>query len=96
MELMSMIMLSTYTLSEYGYDVDVLKEEITALKQHRNCIVTEENSMEHCLALMEATTHGKKFTLTGGLHLTSDNIFVSAEMSKRAKEKERLIKERSR
>ena len=45
---------------------------------------------------MNATTQGKKFTLTGGFHLTSDDIFISAEMGVREKEKQRLMKEKSR
>ena len=34
---------------------------------------------------------GKKFTIMGGNHLTSDDIFIAAEMSLRQKEKGRLL-----
>ena len=85
--------LSTHTLTECGFDGSIFKEEISALNERReNQNITEENTVARRLALMDATTHGKKFTLTGGLHLTSDDIFISAEMSTRQKEKERLGK----
>ena len=41
--------------------------------------------------LMNASTAGKKFTVMGGNHLTSDDIFIAAEMSLRIKEKQRLV-----
>ena len=40
---------------------------------------------------MNASTAGKKFTIMGGNHLTSDDIFIAAEMSLRIKEKDRLV-----
>ena len=40
---------------------------------------------------MNASTAGKKFTVMGGNHLTSDDIFIAAEMSLRIKEKQRLV-----
>jgi hypothetical protein len=43
------------------------------------------------MQLMNATTACKKFTIMGGNHLTSDEIFIAAEMSLRIKEKQRLV-----
>ena len=43
------------------------------------------------MQLMNASTAGKKFTVMGGNHLTSDDIFIAAEMSLRIKEKQRLV-----
>ena len=88
--------LSTHTLTENGYDSSAFKDNIDALQQRTNKIVTEENTIERRRALMDATTHGKKFSATGGFHLTSDDIFISAEMSVRGKENARLVKEKSR
>ena len=42
------------------------------------------------MQLMKAATAGKRFTVMGGNHLTSDDIFIAAEMSMREKEKHRL------
>jgi hypothetical protein len=39
---------------------------------------------------MNASTAGKKFTIMGGNHLISDDIFIAAEMSLRQKEKQHL------
>jgi hypothetical protein len=57
-------------------------------------IVTEENSLERHLLLAKATTHGKKFSATGCLHLTSDDVLIGSEYAIREKEKERLTKEK--
>ena len=66
--------------------------EILAIERPK--IVTEENSLERRLLLAKATTHGKKFSATGGLHLTSDDVLIGSEYAIREKEKERLTKEK--
>ena len=48
--------------------------------------MTEEHSQERYNLLAKSNTHGKLFSATGGLHLTSDDIFISAEMATRDKE----------
>jgi hypothetical protein len=40
------------------------------------------------MQLMDALTAGKKFTVMGGKQLTSNDIFIAAEMSLREKEKQ--------
>jgi len=42
--------------------------------------VTVANTRERQEALMKATTHGKKFFVTGGEHINSNDMFISAEM----------------
>ncbi len=42
--------------------------------------VTVPHTCEPQEALTAATTHGKKFLMTGGKHITSDNMFKSAEI----------------
>jgi hypothetical protein len=42
--------------------------------------VTVPHTRERQEALTAATTHGKKFFMTGGKHITSDNMFKSAEI----------------
>jgi len=80
--------------SEYGYDGSALKDQTTVVEPLK--IVTVENSLERRLILSKASTHGKKFCATGGIHLTSDDVLVGAEYSIREKDKERLTKEKAR
>jgi hypothetical protein len=42
--------------------------------------VTVPHTRERQEALTAATTHGKKFFMTGGKHITSDNMFKSAKI----------------
>ncbi len=42
--------------------------------------VTVPHTRERQDALTPATTHGKKFFVTGGKHITLDNMFKSAEI----------------
>jgi len=46
--------------------------------------------------LLRSSTHGKKFSATGGFHLTSDNVLIGAEYLVHEKEKESLSKEKAR
>lgn len=69
-----------------------MKGEILAIERPK--IVTEENSLERRLLLAKVTTHGKKFSATGCLHLTSDDVLIGSEYAIREKEKERLTKEK--
>jgi hypothetical protein len=41
---------------------------------------TVPHTRERQEALAAATNHGKKFFMTGGKHITSDNMFKSAEI----------------
>ncbi len=42
--------------------------------------VTDPHTRKHQEALAATTTHGKKFFMTGGEHITSDNMFKSAKI----------------
>jgi hypothetical protein len=53
-------------------------------------IVTEEHTVERQEQLMKAATAGKKFSVMGGNHTTSDDVFISIEMTLREKDKQRL------
>jgi hypothetical protein len=80
--------LATDTLAGWGYDATGLKDVIEPISKQK--LVTEEHSVERRMQLMNASTAGKKFTVMGGNHLTSDDIFIATEMSFRQKERERL------
>ncbi len=64
--------------------------EILSLLQIR-----EEHSQERYDKLAKSNRHGKLFSAAGGVHLTSDDISISAEMSKRDKDKQRLTTEKN-
>jgi hypothetical protein len=48
--------------------------------------VTVVNTWEWQEALAKATAYGKKFFVTGGEHINSDNMFIAAEMGNRERE----------
>ena len=51
-----------------------------------NLSVTVANTRERQEALVKATTYGKKFYVTGGEHIISDDMFIAAEMGNRKRE----------
>ena len=76
-----------------GYDADLLKTEFNedriraaAAEEELDLSVTVANTRERQEALAKATTHGKKFYVTGGEHITSDDMFIAAEMGNRKRE----------
>ena len=80
-------------LSTMGYDADLLKTEFNedriraaAAEEELDLSVTVANTRERQEALAKATTHGKKFYVTGGEHITSDDMFIAAEMGNRKRE----------
>ncbi len=80
--------LVTDSLTGWGYDASALRDTIIPIEKTK--IITKEHTIEWQTQLMKAATAGKKFTVMGGNHLTSDNIFIAAEMSIWEKEKHRL------
>jgi hypothetical protein len=48
--------------------------------RHMRVLLLAAHTRERQEALTTATTHGKKFFMTGGEHITSDDMFKSAEM----------------
>ena len=86
--------LSTHTLTQAGFNGCALKGEIKATRRHE--IITEENTEERRIALMNASSQSEKFSKVGGYHLTSDDLLISIEMSQRGKEKKRLTTEKTR
>jgi hypothetical protein len=79
-------------LSTMGYDADLLKTEFSedriraAAAEELDFSITVANTRERQEALAKATTYGKKFYVTGGKHITSDDMFIAAEMGNRKKE----------
>jgi len=86
---------ATHALISAGYNGKALRRAIVAIPTSEEQI-TEEHSEARLQLLAKANTHGKLFSATGGCHLTSDDIFISAEMNTREKEKKRLTAEKTR
>ena len=75
---------SCMQLSAMGYDADLLKtgfdeDRIKAATENSTLSITVANTRERQEALMKMTTHGKKFFVTGGEHINSNDMFISAE-----------------
>ncbi len=66
-------------LTGWGYDASALRDKIIPIEKTK--IITQEHTIERQTQLMKVATAGKRFTVMGGNHLTSDNIFIAAEMS---------------
>jgi hypothetical protein len=61
--------------------VQYLEDKVQALQAAAP--VTVPHTRERQEALAGTTTHGKKFFVTGGEHIMSDNMFKSAEIVSR-------------
>jgi hypothetical protein len=80
---------STTQMNVIGYRGDVLRAQFHPDKiSKRKALgpVTVGNRCEHQEALTAAYTHGKKFFVTGGKHLTSDDMFKAVELNWRRAE----------
>jgi len=74
-----------------GYDADLLRtgfneDRIKAAAEDFTLSVTVANTRERQETLVKATTQGKKFFVTGGEHINSNDMFISAEMGNRERE----------
>jgi hypothetical protein len=74
-------------LSTMVYDANLLKTEFNedgiraaAAEEELDLSITVANTHEWQEALAKAATYGKKFYVTGGKHITSDDMFIAAEM----------------
>ncbi len=77
------------SLTGWGYDASALRDTIIPIKKSK--INTKEQIIEQQMQLMKAATAGKKFTIMGGNHLTSDDIFIAAEMMSKRKRVEEEV-----
>ena len=76
---------ATALLIRHGLDGAQLRVQ---LKRKRQGVtrVTLPNTLDRQKLLAKASTHGEKFTATGGTHLTSDDFFKAMEINLREKE----------
>jgi hypothetical protein len=82
-------------LTAMGYDTDLLKTGYdeaqikAAAEDFTHSVTVVANTRERQEALVKATTHGKKFFVTGGKHINSHDMFISAEMGNLGRGKSR-------
>ncbi len=80
---------STTQLSVMGYKGDALKvqfREDTIRERQATATVMVPQTREPPRGYCPANTHGKKFFVTGGEHVTSDDMFKVAEINRRTVE----------
>ena len=72
--------LAIYALTHVGYDAQWLKA--TLEKKEEGQPITQPNTVTRQQALTDVHTHGGHFNVTGGIHVTSDDFFISHEIGK--------------
>jgi hypothetical protein len=90
---------STTQLTMMGYKGEMLRaqyheDKFRALRAAAPGTVAHTRERQEALAA--ATTHGKKFFVTGGEHITSDDMFKSVEIVRRNAEAVEVEKEKKR
>ncbi len=90
---------STTQLTMMGYKGEMLRaqyqeDKVQALRAAAPVMVPHTRECQEALAA--ATTHGKKFFMTGGEHITSDDMFKSAKIVSRNAKAVEMEKDRKR
>ena len=67
-----------FFLDSWGYPGHIFQAQVNMVKF--KVPVTSPHSRERIPFLADATSHGAKFTTTGGDHLTGDDVFKSMEV----------------
>jgi hypothetical protein len=80
--------IATNALEQAGYDAGLLKATILKKKEKGgNERMMVPNSIAQQQALVNAHGHGGQFMVTGGMHTTSDNMFIAIEMAAHQRDK---------
>jgi hypothetical protein len=72
--------LAIHSLAQAGYDAQWLKAMLEKKEEERP--ITQPNTVKRQQALADVHTHGGCFHLTEGMHVTSDDFFISHEIGK--------------
>lgn len=90
---------AVFGLNTLSYNGNALKNRLkeyntpTSTRAQFNTNISQPYSQQELSALAEATTHGQKFLVTGGLHLTVDVAFKAAALNNKRRDYENLVKE---
>jgi hypothetical protein len=90
---------STTQLNVMGYRGDVLRVQFCSDKTSERKAsgpVTVANTREHQEALAAGHSHGRKFFVTGGKHVTSDDMFIAVELNRQRAEAAESEKDKKR
>ena len=68
--------LAIHALTQGGYDAQWLKATLEKKREEERPI-TQVNTVERQLALANVRTHGSRFHVTVGMHVTSNDFFTS-------------------
>ena len=87
-----------YALKQAGYDADYLKATLPQGRaaEETDQPITQPNTLARQQALANARVYGGCFHVTGGMHIASDDLFISMEMNVWNEERAKVEKDRKR
>jgi hypothetical protein len=84
-----------HALKQAGYAAEYLQATLQERNEEESDrSITQPNTLARQQALANACGHGGCFHVTGGTHVTSDDVFMSMEMSVRNEERGKVEKDR--
>ncbi len=86
--------LAIHALTQAGYNGQLLKATLKKKLEEEDQQITLLNTQARREVLAHARGHGGWFHATGGMHVTSDDLFISMEMATRKEETLALEKEK--
>jgi hypothetical protein len=72
--------IAIHALTQGGYDAQWLKATLEKAEEERP--ITQPNTEERQQALADVHSHGGRFHVTGGMHVTANDFFISHEIGK--------------
>jgi hypothetical protein len=79
-----------YALKQAGYYAQYLKAKLQQGAAETDWPTTQPNTLAQQQALANTHGHGGHSHVTGGMHVTSDNLFISMEMNVRNEERTKV------
>jgi hypothetical protein len=83
-----------HALKQAGYSAEYLQATLQQGDAETDLPITQPNTLARQQALANARGHGGRFHVTGGMHVTSDDLFISMEMNVRNEERGKVEKDR--
>ncbi len=69
--------IAIHALTQGGYDAQWLRATLVKVEEERP--ITQPNMLERQQALAEVHSHSGRFHVTGGMHITANDFFISQE-----------------
>jgi len=85
---------AVHALKQADYAAEYLQATLQQGDAETDRPITQLNTLARQQALANARGHGGQFHVTGGMHVTSDNLFISMEMNVRNEERGKVEKDR--